>query len=213
MYVFIVRAAICFNVTGLVLLPSFVSLLDQKRLVRWSLCDQAKSPNETNLDAHYILPQCGLWNAHIHSKNSSVEDIIVQPRALLSPEQASLETPGPRKLIANTAASPETFEVLSTTPKPPPTASPTVPPASYSSLIRKLRWANIGWNYHWGTKHYDFSKGKGMIDPKIRDVCRRAVELVAWDQIFSVEADGNVDWGVGGPDWHTWTETYGRYST
>ncbi|KZP20787.1 hypothetical protein FIBSPDRAFT_1044583 [Athelia psychrophila] len=195
-------------IPGLVFLPSFLSPTDQKRLIRWALCDHAKTPNETNLDAHYVLPEDGLWNAYIRSKNSDHEEALIQPHALVSPDRAIPELPGPRKLVSNTPASLETFEALSITPKPPPPASSTARPTSCSSLIRKLRWANIGWNYHWGTKHYDFSKGPGTIDPQIRDVCRRAVELVDWNHVFGGDSHGHSDWGPGGPDWDTWTNTY-----
>ncbi|KAF7968567.1 hypothetical protein HWV62_30109 [Athelia sp. TMB] len=205
------KAYIVPRIPGLVLLPSFVSPVDQKSLVRWALRDHAKSPNETNLDAHYVVPDDGLWNTYVGSEGA--EEVIIQPRALVSPERVIAEPTGPRKLISNTAASLETFEALSLAPKPPPPASATVQPASCSSLIKKLRWANIGWNYHWGTKHYDFSKGPGAIDPLIRDMCKRAVETVDWNQVFGVNDDTNKhsDWGPEGPDWHTWTDTYGMH--
>jgi alkylated DNA repair protein alkB family protein 1 len=196
------------NIIGLVVLPSFVSPPDQKRLVRWALCDQARE-NETNLDAHYILPEEGLWNTYIKSQKCSSEDVLIQPRALTSPAQATPELPGPRKLVANTPASPETFQNLSASPKPPPSPSPTVLPSSCSALIRKLRWANVGWSYHWGTKQYDFAKGNGTVSPEIRNICRNAVELVDWDEIFGDSSDLDAEWGAGGPDWQTWTETYG----
>jgi alkylated DNA repair protein alkB family protein 1 len=195
-------------ITGLVVLPSFVSLPNQKRLVRWALCDQARN-NETNLDAHYILPQDGLWNTYIKSKKCSSEDVLIQPSALIFPEHATPELPGPRQLVANTPASPETFSSLSSSPKPPPSPSPTVQPSSCSALVRKLRWANIGWSYHWGTKQYNFSKGRGTVSPEIRDICRSAVELVDWHGVFGDSSERDAEWGPSGPDWQTWTETYG----
>jgi len=196
------------NIIGLVVLPSFVSPPDQKRLVRWALCDQARE-NETNLDAHYILPEEGLWNTYIKAQKCSSGDVLIQPRALTSPAQATPELPGPRKLVANTPASPETFQNLSASPKPPPFPSPTVQPSSCSALIRKLRWANVGWSYHWGTKQYDFAKGNGTVSAEIGNICRNAVELVDWDEIFGDSSDLDAEWGAGGPDWQTWTETYG----
>jgi alkylated DNA repair protein alkB family protein 1 len=198
------------NNAGLVVLPSFVSHQDQKRLVRWALCDQARN-NETNLDAHYILPEEGLWNTFIKSRKGLSEDVVIQPIALLCPEQAVPEVPGPRKLIANTPASPETFSSLSASPKSPPTPSPTVPPFSCSALVPKLRWANIGWSYHWGAKQYNFTKGKGTVSPVIRNVCKSAVELVDWRAVFGDSSEDDAEWGHG-DGWHTWTETYGSTS-
>jgi len=78
-----------------------------------------------------------------------------------------------------------------------------------SALIPKLRWANIGWFYHWGTKQYDFSKGKQVIGKNMRDVCKEVVESVPWEEVF----DGNDwdSWGNGnaGLGWKTWSDSYG----
>lgn len=185
-----------------------MSTSGQKRLVRWALCDQARN-NETNLDAHYVLPEEGLWNTYVNAQKNSGGDVLVQPRAQVCPERAAPEIPGRRKLVENTPASAENFEDIATSPKPPPTASPTVQPSPCSALIRKLRWANIGWFYHWGTKQYDFSKGKSTVNPEIIKVCRSAVELVDWRDVFSESSEDDMDWGEKGPDWQTWTETYG----
>jgi len=76
-----------------------------------------------------------------------------------------------------------------------------------SSLIRKLRWANIGWFYHWGTKQYDFTRGKVKIDDELRSVCKEAVRTVDWKQ---VHGSHDEDWGGSGPDWDTWDSTYGK---
>ncbi|KAJ7172566.1 hypothetical protein C8R46DRAFT_1086422 [Mycena filopes] len=183
------------RIPGLVLLPGFLSPEKQRELVRWSLVDHARQPNETNLDIHYILPEEGLWN-----------HICIQPRASTSELPPSDETPGPRQLVNNTPATRDNFETLSATPKPPPAPSATVQPTVASALLRKLRWANIGWYYHWGTKQYDFTKGKGKIDNVLADVCHNAVNAVDWDQVYG--PSDVSDWGESGPEWNTWSEDY-----
>jgi alkylated DNA repair protein alkB family protein 1 len=200
---------ICHDTTGLVLLPSFVSPSDQKSLVRWSLCGQARNPNETNLDTHYILPEEGLWNEYVKSLEYPADDVLIQPRVstMADPGHGLPEPPARRKLIANAPASTENFQSLSTAPKPPPVPSSTLQASPSSSLIHKLRWANIGWSYHWGTKQYDFTKGKGKVNTEIRDVCKCAVELVDWDAVFDGSCEDNLDWGE--DDWQTWSDTYG----
>ena len=197
------------HVAGLVLLPSFVSSEEQKELVRWSLRDQARHPNGTNLDAHYILPQDGLWNSYLDSRMDENQEIVIQPQSSSgqSPSTVPEELPGPRKLIDNTPAAVDNFALLSDSPKPLPSPSPTVRPAAPSVLLKKLRWANIGWHYHWGSKQYDFSRGTGTIQASVRDLCKRAVAMVSWEQVFEFGNDAN--WGEGGPDWKSWGETYG----
>ncbi|KAF7322908.1 hypothetical protein HMN09_00070300 [Mycena chlorophos] len=188
---------------GLVLLPGFISPTVQKDLIRWSLVEHARSPNDTNLDAHYVVPPEGLWS--VYQEELSGKTFEIQPR--VAPDEATREKPGPRQLINNTPASPETLEEISTTPKPPPAPSTTAQPALPSVLIPKLRWANIGWSYHWGTKQYDFSKGKGSVNSTLAKICHRAVQSVDWNQIYG-ENQEPLDWGEAGPEWMDWAETY-----
>lgn len=209
---------------GLVVLPAFISHEQQKQLIRWSLADQARHPNATNLDAHYDLPEEGLWNSWLGTRADPSSDLVVQPR--VSDPAIPEEPPGPRRLINNTPVNLQNLLDLSAAPKHPPSPSPTAQPSTVSTLLRKLRWANIGCqsnllpsilffinflsgNYHWGTKQYDFSKGKGTVDDQLRDVCKSAVGSVDWREVFG-DSDP-AEWEDGGPDWDTWDETYGRY--
>ena len=140
------------------------------------------------------------------ARNDPHQDLIVQTKACISSSTVDRTLSGPRQLINNTPASPEIFETLSMTPKPPAAPSPTLRPVSVSSLIFKLRWANIGWYYHWGTKQYDFSKGPGTIDDKVVSICKDAVRSIDWGKVHGSRDPG---WGPHGPDWHTWRESYG----
>lgn len=193
--------------SGLVILPSFISPEKQRQLAKWSLIKHARHPNETNLDTHYELPVDGLWKSWLLAREDSSKDILVYPKALYS-QDTELPKPGPRQLVDNTPASLDNFQTLSLTPKPPQAPSPTIRATLASSLLYKLRWANIGWYYHWGTKQYDFSKGKGMIDAELRDVCISAVAAVDWDQVF---AGTEAEWGEAGSEWKSWDKTYGKY--
>jgi alkylated DNA repair protein alkB family protein 1 len=174
--------------------------------VRWSLEKQARDPNPTNLDIHYHLPKAGLWNSYIRHKSAG-EELTVQPKAI---DADVVEPPssGPRQLIDNTPLSPENYRDLAATPKPPPAPSASVQPTPISALLYKLRWANIGWYYHWGTKQYDFSHGKGEIDSQVRSICKSAVEAVDWNQVYDGTED--VEWDQSDPEWKSWGETYGQ---
>lgn len=181
---------------------------DQRRLVRWSLLDHARRPNETNLDAHYVLPPEGIWNAHLRSRTADTDPLFVRTKASLDSESLPrTSSSGPRQLISNDPASVDNLSSLQSLPKPPPEPSTTVADCLASDLVPKLRWANIGWSYHWGSKQYDFSKGKGEIDPFLRHLCKRAVGAVPWEKVF--EGDDLDGWGD--DDWRTWKDTYGLY--
>lgn len=187
-------------------MPGFLSPQKQKELIRWSLSKHARQPNETNLDTHYVLPSEGLWNAYLSARNDPQSDLLIRPRASTHPPHSEPPKGIPRQLIDNTPASPQTFHTLSATPKPPADPSPTVPSLPISSMIYKLRWANIGWYYHWGTKQYDFTRGKGEVDDLLRGICKKAVGSVDWGKVFS-EGWGEED---GEREWEKWNETYGQ---
>ncbi|TCD65619.1 hypothetical protein EIP91_002424 [Steccherinum ochraceum] len=195
------------QIPGLVLLPSFLSSDEQRGLIRWSLRDHARHPNETNLDIHYIVPEEGPWNLSRRSTQEGsdpVEDI--QPRAstcTASPAQA--EPSGPRQLIANEPADKSNYLNLASEPKLPAAPSTTLKSASPEALLPKLRWANIGWFYHWGTKHYDFSRGKIPVSDVYKDVCKRAVSSVPWSEVFGDDWRED-EWGE--DDWTTWNDSY-----
>ena len=80
-------------------------------------------------------------------------------------------------------------------------------------LFRSLRWANIGWFYNWGTKKYEFDRGKIEIGEPIRSICKEIVSSVEWSSVFSSESvplNEYFDWGETGPDWRRWDSTYGK---
>ncbi|KAF5365685.1 hypothetical protein D9758_003203 [Tetrapyrgos nigripes] len=201
------------HIPGLVVLPSFLSHQKQKDLVEWSLSEHSKQPNETNLDIHYILPPEGVWNAYVAAKSDPSLDLHIPPKSsvvLDAFEQYQEQESGPRQLINNTPADSDNFDSLHNVPKLPAAPSPTAHPSSPATLLPKLRWANIGWFYHWGTKQYDFTKGKIAVHSTIRDICKHAVRAADWNQVFGNDSGdaGDLDWGENGPEWMDWNETY-----
>ena len=203
----------CINIflqlSGLVLLPSFVSHGEQRGLVQWSLKDHARHPNETNLDTHYILPSDGLWNSYVRSCRDGAPEDEIQPRAsLLDTASHTDQSSGPRQLISNEPASKENILPLTSAPKLPAPPSLSVKPTSVSALIPKLRWANIGWYYHWGTKQYDFTRGKIEVSPVVSNICKRAVNAVPWGEVYD-SADGTEGWNQD-EHWSSWKNSYGR---
>ena len=175
--------------------------------MRWALCDQARHPNETNLDTHYHLPEEGLWNKYVRARQNVFEDAYIEPRACAS---SVADAPsGPRTLVSNEPASKDNYGAFLASPKPPPAPSTSAHPMRPAELVPKLRWANIGWSYHWGSKQYDFSKGRGTIDERIQSVCKDAVGRVPWDEVFGDDQSAAQDWGDDGPDWRAWGDTYG----
>lgn len=194
---------------GFVYIPNLLSHQKQRDLVRWSLKDHARFPNETNLDTHYILPEEGLWNAHLRSRDPCANVLDIQPKATVPGVDLSVymsPVAGPRQLVSNLAASADNIEslTLNAAAQPSMTPSPAAVATPPSKLLLKLRWANIGWFYHWGTKQYDFTRGKIEVAPEIKSLCQSIVRAVDWRRIF-----GDLHFENEAEDWKTWPETYG----
>ena len=194
---------------GFVYIPNLLSHQKQRDLVRWSLKDHARYPNETNLDTHYILPEEGLWNAHLRSRDPSYSVPDVQPKSSAPDIDLSAYVPsaaGPRRLVSNVAASKDNVGSLTlrAAAQPPMAPSPTATATTPSKLLLKLRWANIGWFYHWGTKQYDFTRGEIGVSPDIKLLCLSIVRAVDWRRVF-----GGLHFENDAEDWETWPETYG----
>ena len=204
------KSAYVFNShPGFVYLPNLLSHQKQRELVRWSLKDHSRHPNETNLDTHYILPEEGLWNAHLRSRDPCSDVPDVQPKFSALDINLSAYVPsstGPRRLISNLPASADNVGslTLNAAAKPSMVPSPTATAISPSNLLLKLRWANIGWFYHWGTKQYNFTRGKIDVAPDIKLLCQSIVRVVDWRRVFGgLHLEDNAE------DWETWPETYG----
>lgn len=134
----------------------------------------------------------------------------IQPRE--ADRNAEVTPPGPRQLIDNVAAEPSIFSDLTTEPKPSAAPSPALTSASASELLPKLRWANIGWFYHWGTKQYDFNRPKVEIGECIRMLCTGVVQSLPWADIFKFPEDNERRSLVHRPEWMDWENTYGQSS-
>ncbi|KAG9033408.1 hypothetical protein FRB95_014856 [Tulasnella sp. JGI-2019a] len=203
---------------GLIVLPGFLTDNEQRSLIRSCLASQARAPNETNLDVHYEIPPSGLWQHWLETQplHASPSCPKVQTRAKAVPGSGFRASPIPppdnskRILIDNPAGdqlTPNHVEL------PPAAPSPSLVPLTPAQLLPKLRWANIGRSYHWGSKAYDFSKELAPFPDDVKNFCQSAVRSVPWDVIWgeSVQSLGTIreDWGAEGPDsWKTWSETF-----
>ena len=191
--------------TGFVLLPGYLSPLEQRQLIRTTLENHAKSPNENNLDTHYILPKEGLWPAwKAFSKERMRDSGSVEP--IIEPKASAGITAQPdpkRTLIENVPASVENLEDLKALEKLPAPPSNTLTSLPLSSILHKLRWSNIGHFYHWGTKSYQFNREQIPVPSDIKSICQRAVRSVPWSDVWR-----DIDTGDWERDYDQWNETY-----
>ncbi|GJJ12421.1 hypothetical protein Clacol_006663 [Clathrus columnatus] len=182
---------------------------EQKELIRWSLCTQAREVNGTNLDIHYQVPEEGVWDYYARSYNSSHNDsFMVQPKRPGESDPLVYSPEGPRPLIENIPVNMENFQQIFTEPKSLPSPSMHLPPIHVSKLLTKLRWANIGYYYHWGSKSYDFTRPKSEYPEFLKSLCKDIVASIDWKGVWENANVPQEDWGDEGPDWKSWPETY-----
>lgn len=168
---------------------------------------------------HYLIPDCGLWR-HWLATRSLEACRKVQPRAqpvsgsgFRSPSSLPPNTKSKRTLVDNVPGEQLLPNAIPLTPPPP---SPTTVPLTAAQLLPKLRWANIGRSYHWGSKSYDFTKTLAQFPQDVRDICQRAVKSVPWNEVWGASSTPAPDtpaedWGSEGPDsWRSWSDTYGE---
>lgn len=187
-------------------MPNFLSHQEQRDLVRWSLVKQARFPNRTNLDTHYLVPKEGIWNTYLRGLQTKLNDQIIMPQL---PVDGLHSTPsGPRQLISNQPGSLIALESkkMESIPLPPPKTISK--PITCTALLPKLRWANIGWFYHWGIKQYDFSRGKEEVDANIKSICKKAIKSVDWHELYKDSPSHIQEWLGCEPD--DLFETYGE---
>jgi len=189
------------QIPGLVLLPAAVSPSVQKDLVRAALADYTRL-NETNLHAHYLIPPCGIWERHIKGDVG-----LIHPKTTETNPNVRYEIvgKGPRQLVNNEAASLESVFKLESEPKPHPLPSTSGKPISATNLLPRIRWANLGRLYHWGTKSYDFSKSTPLIPLELRSLCKNLVTSIDWADVcrgFKREDAANFR----ADEWSSWAK-------
>ncbi|RKP04408.1 hypothetical protein THASP1DRAFT_33829, partial [Thamnocephalis sphaerospora] len=125
------------SVPGLIVLPGLLTPAAQRYLVQRCLRDYARSPNRTNLDAHYQIPASGVWQHYQTAAVSGVEKEATETEADSRPEKDAYAT------AATPAGAASAGQAAASTPLP-----------AASQLLRKLRWTTLGYQYDWSSKQY-----------------------------------------------------------
>lgn len=134
-----------YHQTGLVFFPSILPERLQRSLVIESL-KNAKSPNVTSLDPHYRLPREGLWNASTSGRGDETVERIdygVIPSATPTSDTKQPDDSSESLKDALTRASTATIDAKAKE-------------VTVRELVRKLRWANVG--YHYNVQSASFTK-------------------------------------------------------
>lgn len=188
----------------MIIIPRAISEENQRQLIRASL-EQYILINETNLHSHYLIPSSGIWELY-RTGNAQ----LIPPRASELGSNTSYEPNmrGPRRLIENRSGDVKESLKASNELKLPSAPSLAAKPKSAAELLPRLRWANLGHSYHWGSKSYDFSKQHPPLPQEVREICRSLVSGVDWDDLWSKRTE-EVRAGLNEEDWRDWSDNYG----
>lgn len=125
---------------GLMVLPGALSTEEQRHWIHQAFSSFMLPPNLSNLDAHFEIPPSGLW-CHYY------QDPTLTPPQSPSPSKSQPALNITRKDhpddSAQTSALPRTMALDQ---------------SGIASLIRRIRWVTLGWQYDWTTKEYDTSR-------------------------------------------------------
>ncbi|KAM0754441.1 hypothetical protein T439DRAFT_338281 [Meredithblackwellia eburnea MCA 4105] len=210
---------------GLVLLPTLLPPRLQHSLVQECLHSSAL-PNLTSLSAHYSIPSTsthpGLWSLYASgSKGMTVprkdagrrEDVLRRVRVDFEPvDEDNFARLKGRGVGAwnreGTGGGGEEDEEEEENRQVIVKDRET----TVGELVKKLRWTNIGWNYDWTSKTYDFDQSPVPLPPLIDQCCREAVWKVPWSHVFPEDDnEGGKDAPLSVDDkknWRTWAEGY-----
>ncbi|KAI8052147.1 hypothetical protein BDF22DRAFT_690214 [Syncephalis plumigaleata] len=131
---------------GLIVMPELLTPAAQRYITRRCLSAYARPPNRNNLDAHYILPDCGVWQLALREINSDtcMGDTSDGTTVATSQEPAGYyDNENDSNNEEDTPTSSMNEEHQHSTELP-----------SSSTLLRKLRWTTLGYQYNWSKKQY-----------------------------------------------------------
>ncbi|KAJ1982302.1 hypothetical protein H4R34_001754 [Dimargaris verticillata] len=154
---------------GLIFIPNPFTPTAQRRLVKQCLRQHARPPHKSNLDAHYQVPDEGVWNRHEGAQCHGWDD--ADPRGQVP---AALK-PSPGNHCPNSTAA--TGQHQSPPPKPTPHATAT-------ALVPKLRWVTLGYQYDWSRKEYFLNSPLAF--PQDLDDLSRAIVTAIHDVGYGV---------------------------
>ena len=102
----------------------------------------------TNLDTHYLAPSEGWWDLYSKAPDQIIQPCFDKRTGDISKPVIIDEVVNKRVQVDVPAMDKEAFGRISEHDKIDPVASEHTKPACVRDLIRKLRWTNIGLEYH-----------------------------------------------------------------
>lgn len=139
------------GVPGFSFIPAAVGEAEQKRWIARSLAAYTAPPNTTNLDAHYRIPAAGLWSFFQSSARPGGAAVLTIDRIPHADDGDAA-----RALPAAVALRREDAK----------------------ALMRRVRWATLGYPYDWTSKTYDFAT----------DAAPFPADLAAWASLVAGRA-------------------------
>ncbi|GAA5815660.1 hypothetical protein MFLAVUS_009173 [Mucor flavus] len=152
------------NMPGLIIIPNAFTPQAQRSLIKKCLADYPRPPNTSNLDTHYVTPECGLWSLYERQERGDLKPTDPEyfvPKRIdendSDNDSATYSDSEEEEKQPVTACSVD-FKPVIADPKPDPLPAPGVPLLPPYEMVRKLRWITLGYQYHWPTKTYHLNR-------------------------------------------------------
>ncbi|KAJ3181059.1 hypothetical protein HDU85_003764 [Gaertneriomyces sp. JEL0708] len=163
---------------GLLIIPNLFSAKAQRKLIRHCLRSYTCFPNVTNLDTHWRIPNEGLWKLHESGKEIQLDmrhDGSVGDGGYSSEEEVELPTDSQEQADSSVKV---TVKI-----DPPTTSVKHLTALSPSSLLPRLRWTSLGFQYNWSTKEYHLDR-RPPFPPLIAALSTAIVRAIASTTLY-----------------------------
>jgi alkylated DNA repair protein alkB family protein 1 len=145
-------------------MPELLTPAAQRYITRQCLNTYAHSPNRNNLDAHYILPECGVWQHALQKINTDTSEDD------MSDGMATTMSQDPAGYYDNDNDDTSTSTLSDKGQRSTELPSP-------STLLRKLRWTTLGYQYNWAKKQY-YPEHRYAFPPDLAELTRIMVHAI-----------------------------------
>ena len=162
---------------GMLYIPNSIHWQGQKDILKCCFKEAINPPCLSNLDSYYEIPKEGLWSFLVRD--------LTEPAGLVHGSTKSDRSYKIMKKIFKENKEPTVQEDLYSGDKSTVTSDDfTLEDSlmSASTLIRKMRWVTLGYQYDWTLKEYIWEASLIPFPKLLRDICQTVCSLLGWPQ-------------------------------
>lgn len=162
---------------GFIFIPNPFSGRAQRDFIRESLRGFTKPPYISNLNTHYAIPPCGVWDLYEreakHQLDEASREYFVPLK--LDPSKVKQGAQDAQPIDTSSATAGYQYNGLNERGESiRNTHLDVLPP---HELVKRLRWVTFGYQYHWPTKSYLWDEAV-RVPPALAELTRAVVGAI-----------------------------------